>query len=468
MHRVRVRGIYATALSLLLAERGFLLSDVSDVMRSRLKAPVSEAPPEVTVKSLEDSPDEVLVVGYPWEAGVEVERAIMESVAYASARRGRWGLYTVVDVRSLGGCRVEMPGGGEGELAESPCPGEGEVLRATVVKEALEHGSRPRLRRGVSVVGSYAIVTVPGSGVGFSEHIRDQDLKADLMLGAVSRVDTRRAHVRFRSSARSGSVEAVLAEVSRLYEEALRLAGEEPGEPRVVRRGEYISILYMPMPAKRVLDDLRARLVATIKFHHTLKAGGHSESMIVDYAESALSQGSCSVDAGVSALGFVAERMKGRGRVSIIHHVPDGRRYTLGPYRVESIAASGECVRIRMQRTFKSHGVLDGLGVEKRPGDMGITEVDTCSWITLHTYTTPEGKVLGYYANINAPPEVSMTGVRYLDLYVDVVKRPGEDPRIIDKEELDEAYRKGIVSEDLWSEALKWVEKARNKLASMG
>ena len=466
MYRVRVRGIYATAISLLLHEEGFLLSDVSEVLRSRLRIPESLAPPQVTVKSLDDDKDDVLVIGYPWEAGARVEEALRSSLPYITARRGRLGLYTVVDAVSLGGCRARIEGL-EAVVASDDCPPEGEVFRATVVKESLEKGSAPRLRPGASVIGEYVIASAPGSGTSFSEHIRDRELRTELMLKTIESVDITRVHVRFRSNAKNAPVDRVVMEASRLAREVLGLSGEKPSGEGIVRRGEYISILTLASPAKRVLDEYRRRVVTTITWHHSLKAGGPEESMIVDYSELIASSGSCSSDIGGEALRFVSERLSTRPKASIRHKLPDGRAYTLGPYRVASVSSGGGCVRLTLERTFRSGGVLDGLNVVKRPGDRGVTEVDTCSWITLHTYTSREGKLLGYYANINTPPEISSTGVRYLDLYIDVVRRPGEEPVVIDEEELDKAREEGYIGEDLYREAREWASKAVNRLRQM-
>lgn len=467
MYRVRVRGIYATALSMILHRRGYILADASEVLKSRIRVPTSDAPPQVTVKSLDDNPDEILIMGSPWEAGQGVEEAIASEAKLYYARRGKYGLYTVLDAESLGGCKALLPGGATASIQAEECPGEGELVRVTVVREALGHGDTMKVRPGASLVGDYVIVTTPGSGVSFSEHIRSGELRAELTVRLLERVDTGKVHVRFRSSARAGDPEAAIREAEMLAGEAVELASAKPRSPGVVRRGEYISIIGLPLPAKARLDAARAEVYPTVEMHHSLKAGGQTESLLVDYAEEALRSGSCREPAGVDAAYFIASRMGQRGRVYVRHQVPDGRSYRLGPFTLEAVYRDGGCIRVRLSRTFRSPGVLDGLGVEKRPGDRGYTELDTCSWITLHTYVSAEGKVLGYYANINTPPEPSLSGPRYVDLYVDVVKKPGEGPRIVDRGQLEDAYNRGILSEPLYREALKWAEKAVGRLSSL-
>ncbi len=465
-YAVRIRGIYATALSLLYYRSGFLIADASEVMKARLARAgvvVSEAPPHVTVKSLEDSPDEVLIVGYPWEAGAAAEEALLRGVGYASVRRGRLGLYTVVDARGLGGCRVLLPGGIEGRLDAPECPGDGEPVRVTVAREALEPGSEPLLRPGVRVVGETVMVHAPGEGFSFSEHIR-AERRVDLV-AATAGIDTRRFHVHFRSAARSAPLERVREEARSLAAEAEKLLAEEPSvEPRVVRRGEYISIIYLPRPSKEALDRLRGEVQPTVALHHTMKAGGRLESSLVDFSEECLRLGACTREAGLAVEWFIASGLQGR-RVVVDHRRPDGSRLRLGPFTLASAARAGEGrLVLRLERVFTRPGVLDGLGVEKRPGDRGVTIVDTGSWSVIHEYYSSDGRLLGVYANVNTPPEISSRGLRYLDLYVDVVYRPGSDPEIIDVEELERARDVGLVTDGLYSRALEEARRLERSL----
>ncbi|MEB3859779.1 MAG: hypothetical protein LRS43_01055, partial [Desulfurococcales archaeon] len=275
----RVRGIYATALSLLLHEKGFLLSDVTEVVRSRLGIPSSTSPPNVTLKSLDDDPDSILVIGYPWEAGARTLEVIVDSLGFVAVRSGILGVNTVVDALSLGGCKLGLPGGLVGELDSRECPPEGEMVRATVVRESLEPQSRPVLREGVRLVGDYTIVSHPGNGVSFSEHVRDPGLRAELLAAIEGRVDTSRFHVRFRSSSKSGDRARIVSEAESLSSKARELWDRGPGkEPTIVSRGEYVALVYVASPAKRLLDSYRGKVSPTVAYHHSLKASGREES----------------------------------------------------------------------------------------------------------------------------------------------------------------------------------------------
>ncbi len=465
MWRVRVRGIYATALTWLLAEEGFLLADVSEAIKNRLSQPFSEGPADVTVKSVDTDPDSLLIIGNPWEAGVKVEESIVGAISYANIRRGRLGLYTVVDAVSLGECRAMLPEGLEG-IVQGECPPKGEAFRGYVVKDSLSREDKPVVRPGVALVGVYVTVYTPGKDYSFSEHLKEEHKREELLEAVRGKVNFSRVHARFRSNSKYGSSSEVALEAESLAAKAEALAGEEPSStPSLVSRGEYVSIIYVPSPAKQILDSYRAQLYPTVKFHHSLKAGGFEGSTLVDYSEESIRLGYSTSDAGIAILSYIASNLKGR-KINIDHRLPNGNRLTLGPFTVDSFSLSDSGITLALSRVFKTRGVLDGLDVEKRPGDYSKTIVDTSSWHIIHEYYSQEGKLLGVYANINTPPELGFKGLRYLDLHVDIVKKPGRDPEIIDIGELEKAYREELITRSLYEKAVEEARKTARKLAA--
>ena len=269
-----------------------------------------------------------------------------------------------------------------------------------------------------------------------------------------------------RSGAKLTDPGRVAEEAEALAARARELASSKPSsEPSVIARGEYISIVYVSSEAKRILDGYRSKLHPTVTLHHSLKASGHTESMLVDFAEECLKEGGCSESSGYSILSFIASKLRGR-RVSITHRTPDGRVIRLGPFSVDAVQRSEDSVRLVLSREFRTPGVLDGLNVEKRPGDRSRTIIDSSSWTVIHEYISSDGRLLGVYANINTPPEIGLNGIRYLDLYIDVVKRPGESASIIDRDKLEEARDKGFVTDELYSRALSEAERTKNILDS--
>ena len=467
---MRVRGIYATALTIILRRRGYPIVDASRVLQERLGLPLLTGPATVTVKSTEDILDDVLVFAYPWDHGPRVESDLLEELEYAAVRRSRYGNNTVAWVAVEKGrdeCTAVLPDGRRARFRGACSQSDGGIVLATIVHDPPGGRGSPVAQAGVRLVGYYTILQWPGEGVSFSEHIRGPDRLAELTLAAQDAVSLREYHVRFRSNSRHAEPEQVRAELEGLLSEmeALR-SSSPPGKPEVARRGEYLSIIRIPRPAKDKLDAVRSEASPTIRLHHSLKTFGRTESHYVDCAEYAAKLlGAPEPGNGLAIMGFLAENSPRRS-LAIDHLRPDGSRVRLGPFNVEAVTLSPDRLVLRLSREARSRGVYDGLGEEKRPGDRMHTTLDTSSWVVLHEYTRSDGRPIGVYANINTPPEVGHGQAKYLDLYIDVVKRPGQPAEIIDDEELDKAYEEGLLTRPLYRKALEEAEKARRRLDS--
>ena len=466
-YRVRLRGIYATAIASLLLKNGFILSDLSEVLKSRISRPYTDLPPHVTLKTDAEKRDEILVLGYPWESGKAVEQTLIENFVFSTVKRGRYGINTVVKAKSLGNCKVLLPGGDIGIVKKgSECPDRDEKFIVSVVKEKLSPRDSIVVSNDIRIVGMYAILIYPGQGISFSEHIRDEEKKLELAELAAKSVDISSFHVRFRSSSRIALPKDIERELKDLAnnKEIIQNRGSSI-EIGIVRRGEYISIITLSQPDKRLADTLRTDTIPTIAFHHTLKSGGRLFSDIVDYAEHLLIDLNLdSVRLGYSTLNYAVQSLRGR-IIGIKHIKPEGDFYNLSPGRVESIELKpNKPPVIVLKRVFKTPGLLDGLNVEKRPGDYDVMRIDMSAWRIVHEYYTSSGDPLGIYVNINTPPEIEENSIKYIDLYVDVVLKPGKEPEIIDQDQLDKAYQELFITKELYEQSLKEAKKAYSML----
>jgi len=61
----------------------------------------------------------------------------------------------------------------------------------------------------------------------------------------------------------------------------------------------------------------------------------------------------------------------------------------------------------------------------------------------------------GKYWNINSPIEFYPDHIRYLDLHIDVIQRPGACPKIIDQEKLEKALARGFISKELFQKSFE-------------
>jgi Ribonuclease G/E len=453
--RVRVRGIYATALTKLFLDAGFQIVQASKVISERFKIPQLTLPADVTVKDADD-PNEVLVIGYPEHARKVVE-ALMERLSTSFYWRSKLPLHSSLRVRidrhEAGTCLGRVRGV-EVEVVDIDYCEPGSELLASVVKTAVRPGERPRVRPGVRVVGDYAIVFECRSRtVTYSEHIRSLERRALLASIATTLSDTNTC-IHWRSSAQYGDEGELRAHLIELYER-LQKVREELQEREGPIGGEEVVIVRLSSNDKRLLDELRRSIVPTAPLHHSLKSMNPDLQDIVDLLD-VVSRHVPLTNLARGLYEYLASKLAGR-RLALVHVKPDGSVFKLGEGHVTSAEAYENGIRLTIRRIVRSEGVYDGLGVAKEPGDVIETTIDSSEWYIIHRYYSASGELKGIYVNINTPPEIGLTQIQYLDLGVDVVKKPSEQPQVIDLKELIHYTASGVIPVPAFRAALEAV-----------
>lgn len=230
-------------------------------------------------------------------------------------------------------------------------------------------------------------------------------------------------------------------------------------DPDEERDGWVRATVEFPGASKTALDRIRATILPTVEKHHRLR--------IID--PKALSKFEQSVEGQASGpccqMSLFEELVIGtlaRGGSVRLEHVRVGSR---PPRPREAIllelTSNGFVAKRRL-----STGWYDGLEMPIEEGDYAITEVREGAWSVRHVYYSASGVLKGEYHNINTPVELYPYGARYVDLEVDVVRRPGEPPCLLDRERLELLAREGYVSEELKKKALDTASSIIERLKS--
>ncbi len=467
--RARVRGIYSTALSKILSENGIELVDVSDVIAERLGIPQRRGyPADVTVKSDEGDPSEILVLGFPREVE-EIVEIIRNEVPATMLYTSRLGLYSALKVRVLGRrgreCLAETPIG-TAALVDLPDCREGDEVPATVIKLALKPGERLVLSARVRVVGKYALLG-RGSRVSFSSFIRNKERIAEL-LALFSEYLNKGYSVKWRSNADEAPIESIKEEIPQLIElledVMKRLERAQPFE--VVYEGEKIALIRLTGVSRRYLDEVRREVAPTTPYHHMLRAEANSSSGIVELLDIIASH-TRPEDLEQWVREWLVDRVLNSKEVRLEHVRIGQRPVVLGPGKAEEAAIGNDGIAVIIKRKIRSQGTYDGLGVLREPGDTVITRVWEKRWYVIHEYYGRDGALKGVYVNMNSPPEIMPSGtISYLDLGMDIVKRPGGPCEIIDVEEFREAYGPGGLSPDVVTWLTEWLYRAIDEVCS--
>jgi len=462
--RVRIRGIYATALTQLLLKYGFQIVQTSRVISERFSIPQLNLPADVTIKNSDIEPSELLIIGYPWAVGKLLD-IIKKTLPYSFYWQSKLQLYSTVRAKIVSKnnntCIVSIDSV-EAELVldnNTNCR-EGETVTASVIRPGVKPIEKPRLVPGLAVIGDYAILRKTSSPrVTISEHIRSPYKKAELLEAATNLV-TKKISVHWRSNSRFAKREELEKHLEEL-EKQLQLVEDRSREINsgVVNEGEQLVLVHLSSYDKKVLDKLRSETTPTTPLHHSLKSIEPQLQLVVDLADKLVSKGVDPRNIEESIIETLSEKLQERKTVKILHIKPDGRTIEIGPAYIKNIYAYSGKIIILLERRVRSRGIYDGLGVEKELGDTIETEIDTSSWKTTHKYYSKNGELKGIYININTPPEVGLDTIKYLDLEVDIVRTPSQKPQVIDKELLEKHLNHGIITKQLYEKIEEEIKK---------
>ncbi|MGM0605335.1 MAG: DUF402 domain-containing protein [Halobacteriota archaeon] len=474
--KVKVRGIYATALTELLGSTGHEVVQPSGAIDSRFDASFNADPETVAIETTADRQG-VQVTGEP----AAVDRVADDLTAVgidAFSWRDPLSVGTIADGRVTdtvgGGAIVDVgidettaPGDGDGRgyLPFDRVDGRihtGDLVRVRVVEGAAPWTDRRSLLDASLAIETGLVTLVPGRE-GTTVETRDEAAGRELV-GMTELLDVTPPEgwaSRWSHEATTASMgelaaalrsaveraEAVEAELDGTVDGGIDAAGSSPA---IRVRDRSTRWVWFGRDSRFELDSIRRSVTTTMPGHHRIKAGADRASAGVDFVEAL-----CAVD-DTEAFPFevVTEQFGPTegDTVAIGHGKPDGRLIVLGEGRVTERSADGT---IAVKRQLTGGGTYDALGVARETGDTALTKFREGRWWYPTVYRSADGEVKGTYVNVCTPVECFPDTVRYVDLHVDVLKHADGWVERVDDDELDAAVRAGQVCESL-------AEKARS------
>ena len=451
---VRIRGIYATALTHLCDD----VVQASPPIRERFDVSFPVAPADVTVETTSDRQG----------VGIHGDREAVDALSARlqalgrdalawSAALPRGAVYAGEVTETLGGGALVDCGDGVGFLPYSKTARHieaGDCLRVQVAESRPPWGDgRPVLETTVRVVGD--LVTLVRGGTGDPDGPELADIvPADPPEGWTPN---------WGRDADEAGLDALGAALSAASERAGTLDEaftNPPGDvaPHCYWAGEATEWVWFGRETRFALDERRRKVMPTMSGHHRIKAGTDQASTAVDFVEAVCPDAGSEFPFGVVADQFGPSEGK---TISIGHGKPDGRYIDLGPAEVTGVDSDGEVV---LERNLSGGGTYDALGVPIEDGDVATTKLKEGRWWYPTVYRSADGETRGTYVNICTPVEVFPTEARYVDLHVDVVKHADGTVERVDDDELDAAENAGDVPEPLAEQARQVADAVSNAL----
>jgi len=460
---VRVRGIYATALTELFKEKEIPIADPTDIIKNRFPKLKTARVAAVTVKDREDGHG-LVVLGIKQMYDL-VMRTIRSEVKWVVIKESKYGYFASLKckiIKRIGEkYEVLMPNGEKGLLYTNTRLNKGDLVTAHVIAPL---ASPPVLRQGLAITGVYARL-IEGGKISFSRFIRDP-----LTVAKLSTLSEKTLKpgwgVRWRSNASKGELEELLAELTELMRKAEKLKerANNVNEPFLLSSGEKLAIILLPLQAKLLLDRIRDRRLRTVVFHHHLKTLGDPIPKLVDLVEEHFK--CCEKQClGNSLLSYALSSVREFNKAIIFHEKIDG----------DTIRFRGKVVKtgnvIVIEREIKSTGIYDGLCLPKEIGDRVATYIAPFSPVIAHAYFSKNGMLKGIYVNVNTPVEIDLWSkpgwlkAWYTDLEVDVIA-VNDAIKVLDTEKLVNLQSEGKIADELVNWALRIVREVRETLES--
>ncbi|SIQ72517.1 RNA-binding protein AU-1 [Haladaptatus litoreus] len=465
--RIRVRGIYTTALTRLLGD-DFDVVQASPPIQRRFDSEFETGEYDATVETTDDRQG----------VGLFGEQDTVETVGERLAEIGidtfhwddpapRGALFDGVVSETLGSGAVVNLGERDGFLPFRKIDrriDEGDYVRVQVHTPAPPWSrDRPLLGTDVQVFGGVASLSKDVNRVVASapdDASRRELARTTEMLptdvpdewGVRWEYGANDAEIGEMDAALSSAVERAEAIDSALGESADSPSAAD--SPQTITKPDSTAWLWFGRESRFELDEFRREVTTTLPGHHRIKAADDSASGAVDFAEDLYEPGD-EVPIGATLRQFGPEE---DGEVFIDHGKPDGRCFSLG--KGDVVERDPESGKYTVRREMQGSGTYDAIGTDREAGDVAITKFREGRWWYPTAYRSEDGESKGTYVNVCTPVELFPRSVRYVDLHVDVVKRPDGTVERVDDDELGSAVEAGHISEEL-------ADKARSVAASV-
>jgi hypothetical protein len=311
-------------------------------------------------------------------------------------------------------------------------------------------GGAPRLDGGIRVRTGLLDLVRGGSGIRVDT--RDESVAREVagLLDVAGVGPAEGWGARFSQAATEATLDQLTAAIEDANERAQgveKALAADVGDPGPVVTPLATRFVWFGREARTGLDARRREVTPTMPGHHRTKAASEAASAGVDLAEALCGRG-LSDDPNDFPFQTVTDQFGPQegDRVAIEHGKPSGRLITLGHGEVRERGADGT---VAIERTMSGGGTYDALGTDRAAGDQALTNVREGRWWYPTTYRSADGESKGTYVNVCTPVECFPSAVRYVDLHVDVVRRPDGEVERVDDDELDAAVEAGEVPESL-------------------
>ncbi|MHA1768423.1 MAG: ribonuclease E/G [Candidatus Thorarchaeota archaeon] len=480
MTKARIRGIYSQSLTQIMLQNHFDIVQPTPEVARRFGLPYRSDIPDVDIW---DRSDLQGIVAIAYESVLErltdVLRRRLGGVITRTPRVAKSSVYKGIalgrDDRT-GQMRVDL-GTITGLLPDRGVK-RGQSIMVQV--RAHDYGRKaPVLSSSITIPGRSAVL-LPEPVVRLSTKIKDPDARRELMtLGRRIREHTDNWGILWRTSAENLTEEELRNEIDDLLDTAQKMYDkyEATDAAGILFEGTSNADIEFPAEVKEALDRTRAKIKPTVARHHFYKSAGYIS--LVDLAEMVIEERPEEKRYMSAKLEKIVSRDMPHvdDTVNVEHVKLDGRNIVLARGRVVEITPRGFVIRRQFRHTSRKLKMAqeypENGSVPRDEGDYALTYVVPGMYTLVTKYFSRKNQLKGTYVNINTGVEVYPSNgsgpsrIRYVDLEIDVIKAPINDPpRIIDQHLLKRAVQRGFITEEMAEQSRARAQKACDELVA--
>jgi len=458
---VYVQGIYSTALSKLFLDKGFELAYPSKTIAKRLSLEKFSTDWSAALIS-NPSPFGLKVFG-SGEVVKEIIQTIKEELDPVVIRKSKinLGLTAIAEVIEEGDKRSKVDIGITKGYVWGKFPRGNSIIVSTkepIFEEDIIFST------GICISGKYSMLIQNGD-INVPKHVQNTT-KAKKLLSLAKETLPPGWGATFFETCINSDEKVIKSELEQLVAKSKKILDNKDGTKKVLHEGMEYCEIYLSYESKMKLDEIRNKVLPTIKGHHYLRSWGESMNTIIHFAEGMLIKGieEKIIEENLNESIF-NEVFKVGKLMNIFHFKTNGKLIKLSPGKI--IATNHEEKSITLMRQLKGIGIYDGLEVKKEAGDYAIATYKLGSMVTRTYYYRKSGELIGIYSNFTTPIEIFPNAISYIDLEVDIVKNNKGDIKILDRDKLEDIVVKEMISEKLYWRLLELIENEKRDLAKI-
>ncbi len=467
--KVKIRGIYSTALTKILTENNYEIVQPTTEVASRLGLLVKEDIPNMEIWDRSDLQG-IIAIGEQ-SALEDLKNVLRKRIGTVITRTPKVTKNSIYKAKILGrdyeNGPIKVDLGDTIAILKEPYDKNSDTILVQVKEH--DYGRHLPIVSTQITIPSDVAVLLPEPVVRISTKIRDPKRRKELfLLGHKIRENNK--GILWRTSAAKIENDELIYRIHELMDKAEEIlkSYETAPVPYRIFEGTGNADIEFPYDSKIALDKIRRQLIPTIDRHHFLKSAGFGD--LVTLSEEILKDGIIEHDYLNRKINQILKnKLPKLGDIISVEHVKlDGRTIILTKGRIIERTDSKYIIKKVFWSGHRTgsfgHSRYDGIRIRREEGDFAITEIVEGSKFLKTQYFSKNGKMKGIYVNINTPIEIYPDHIRYIDLEIDVVARYGDKPRIIDQQLLTRALERGYITEEIAEEAKNIALEKYNEL----